>query len=428
MSFHPLPYAKRNKITSGKPTLDPSAPREASFHHFQHQHREADRRQTSSSAADKASGSSPSRSSQRTRNKGSSNWSRSSQPIYGNYVNYYTKRDGGQLTLLDPRLALCDPSWFTDKRVLDVGCNAGKVTIEVGHHFQARSVTGVDIDPQLIKQSERARKFRHCTTVRLVATSTGLYPRVQSFTVDLAWSRQSPLAGLIEKASEHHLIPNHSNRPAPPAKPDPRHFPLSMPRMLGFLPVPRDHLIEWVEQSVEHLSGAARGRGQEQEDDGRRGKRRKMAPPKEVRTFPTNVRFRTADWPVDGADEDRKGYDTILAFSVTKWIHLHTLNSGLLAFFTRCYNALLPGGRLILEPQPFSSYAPSARYVDELKANLQLMKEEGEFRGWRAEDGDFEKVLLGQIGFERVDKLGDTSKDGFRRPIEVYVKSGGSWL
>ncbi|SCV69193.1 BQ2448_2213 [Microbotryum intermedium] len=408
MNFQPLPYAKRNKISSDKPTLDPSAPRVPSFHHFHpHQHHEAGRRRsaqqppTSTSAATRASGSSPSRSSQRTRNKGSSKWSRSSQPIHGNYVNYYTKRDGGELTLLDPRLALCDPNWFTDKRVLDVGCNAGKVTIEVGQHFQARSVTGVDIDPQLIKQSERA--------------------------LDLAWSRQSPLDELLEKDSGHHLIANHSNPPTPPTKPDPRYFPLSMPRMLGFLPIPRDHLTQWVEQTVENPNGAGRGR-EEEEEEGRRGKRKKMAPPKEVRTFPTNVRFRTADWPVDGVDEDRKGYDTILAFSITKWIHLHTLNSGLLAFFTRCYNALLPGGRLILEPQPFTSYAPSARYVDELKANLQLMKEEGEFRGWRAEEGDFEKVLLEQIGFERVDKLGDTGKDGFKRPIEVYVKSGGSWL
>lgn len=113
------------------------------------------------------------------------------------------------------------------------------------------------------------------------------------------------------------------------------------------------------------------------------------------------------------------------SFSITKWIHLHGLNAGLHLFFTRCYESLLPGGRLILEPQPFTTYAKSARLSDTLKANYEQLKKSG---AWKCEDGDFEKVLLEQIGFDRVEKLGETGEKGFRRSVEVYHKREGSWL
>jgi hypothetical protein len=55
----------------------------------------------------------------------------SSVPIYGNYRDYYFKRPLAS----DARLSLLSvhsPMMFTEKRVLDVGCNEGWITCEIG--------------------------------------------------------------------------------------------------------------------------------------------------------------------------------------------------------------------------------------------------------------------------------------------------------
>lgn len=51
-----------------------------------------------------------------------------SQPIHGNYTGYYTKRP----SLSDQRLSLLPEDFFKGKKVLDVGCNEGWVTCEIG--------------------------------------------------------------------------------------------------------------------------------------------------------------------------------------------------------------------------------------------------------------------------------------------------------
>ncbi|KAI9345996.1 Bicoid-interacting protein 3-domain-containing protein [Zopfochytrium polystomum] len=54
---------------------------------------------------------------------------------------------------LDPRLALLDPLWFRDKRVLDVGCNAGVVAVALAALCAPRFVLGLDIDPEMVRRA-----------------------------------------------------------------------------------------------------------------------------------------------------------------------------------------------------------------------------------------------------------------------------------
>lgn len=77
--------------------------------------------------------------------------------IYGNYNRYYGYRNPNSLD--DPRLKLFKAEWFKDKDVLDIGCNIGNVTLQVGREFGPRRVLGIDIDSSLIRA---ANKYLRC--------------------------------------------------------------------------------------------------------------------------------------------------------------------------------------------------------------------------------------------------------------------------
>ena len=60
------------------------------------------------------------------------------------------------------------------------------------------------------------------------------------------------------------------------------------------------------------------------------------------------------DYSVDAQTPE---YDVILALSLSKWIHLNWGDTGIKRFFKKVYRHLRPGGKFILEPQPFNSYS-----------------------------------------------------------------------
>ena len=74
---------------------------------------------------------------------------------YGNYRNYYFHRTA---SIPDARLSLLPRDLFQHKSVLDLGCNAGKLTIETCKYLRASNALGIDLDDVLIKRAEEDYK------------------------------------------------------------------------------------------------------------------------------------------------------------------------------------------------------------------------------------------------------------------------------
>ncbi|KAJ3156193.1 hypothetical protein HDU86_003956 [Geranomyces michiganensis] len=281
---------------------------------------------------------------------------------HGNYADYYGKRST-RGEWVDRRLSLLQKSWIEGKSVIDVGCNAGVVSIGVAALFAPQHVEGIDIDPTLVRKA-RARLALHASLVKVRAESSDV-ANVDAMNVDEGGGSAVRLL-----------------------RQDLNYFPTSSPHLYGPMPV--------VDSDKHGEKGA--------ENDG-------------TKAFPHNITFRCGDWlhePNPSRADFRK--DVIIAFSITKWIHVNHGDEGLKRFFNRCYNTLTPGGCLLLEPQLFETYrkAPVAftKSMDENVKNAKLKPD------------DFEKYLIANVGFASVEKLGvpENRAAGFKRAIYRYVK------
>ena len=110
--------------------------------------------------------------------------------------------------------------------------------------------------------------------------------------------------------------------------------------------------------------------------------------------------------------------DTILCLSVTKWIHMNGGDAALETLFEHFRQALVPGGLLILEPQPWRSYTAALRkrevtiaLRDDALAKLQIRPE------------DFPQHLAAR-GFRLVRQLlePDSIKGFGQRPMYLFER------
>ncbi|KAK1265061.1 putative RNA methyltransferase [Acorus gramineus] len=109
-------------------------------------------------------------------------------------------------------------------------------------------------------------------------------------------------------------------------------------------------------------------------------------------------------------------YDTVVCFSVTKWIHLNWGDDGLIMLFTNIWRVLRPGGILVLEPQPWKSYQKNHQVSETATYN---------FHNILFPPDHFQDILLDKIGFRTVENITNAlpgSVVGFDRPIFAYHK------
>ncbi|KAI9001363.1 Bin3-domain-containing protein [Trametes punicea] len=280
-------------------------------------------------------------------------------PVYGNYHGYYNKRP----STCDPRLALLPGSLFQGRRVLDVGCNEGFVTCEIAQRLGAARVVGVDIDDTLVRLAWKHR--------RTVWSQQGPpRPRDELHEPD---HDGTPSASVGKKRRRSFQSADNAHQQGVPD-----YFPAACEHMFGPLPIP----------DASSHEGASDW-------------------------FPHNVTFRRADWVNDEIPDDVEKYHVVLAFSISKWIHLNKGDEGISRFFRRVYQVLEPGGVFVLEPQGWDTYSKAKRMDSRLKENAKHLKLRPE---------DFGRVLQ-EIGFGPATHLGLTGEGGFKRPIDLYKKT-----
>ena len=98
---------------------------------------------------------------------------------HGNYDRYYGYRwEKCQMAQFDPnwekhdpRLGVMPAELFRGKRCLDIGCNAGFLTIAVAHMFQCAYILGVDIDKSLITKARTILRQRAAFIAEEIADS-----------------------------------------------------------------------------------------------------------------------------------------------------------------------------------------------------------------------------------------------------------------
>lgn len=93
---------------------------------------------------------------------------------YGNHSCYYGYHgfygdgwEGRVGAKDDPRLRLLEADWFRDKKVLDVGCGAGHVTLAIARRFDPTHILGVELDERLLHAAKK--NIRHFLSHDMVA-------------------------------------------------------------------------------------------------------------------------------------------------------------------------------------------------------------------------------------------------------------------
>ncbi|KNE59536.1 hypothetical protein AMAG_03803 [Allomyces macrogynus ATCC 38327] len=186
------------------------------------------------------------------------------------------------------------------KVVLDVGCNSGALTLRLASLHRPKWMLGIDLDGHLIRDAARHAQHEY-SLVGGPDDEPGYFPDA--------------------------MVAIHGSTPLPDGW-----------RKDGYLVSSLSEVPNLVDRARKHVRWECDAVGA---------------------VLPGTLRFAAADVAKEDLSALEGKFDTILALSVTKWIHLHGRDNGIRDFFHTVYRLLVPGGTFIVEPQPFDSYLKS---------------------------------------------------------------------
>ncbi|XP_072552865.1 7SK snRNA methylphosphate capping enzyme [Salminus brasiliensis] len=312
---------------------------------------------------------------------------------YGTYSCYYGYQTPAPSR--DPRLAALRPEWFRGKKVLDVGCNVGHVTLAIAKHWSPAHILGMDIDGRLVHAARQ--NLRHfLSELQRQEEQRGSMGRGQGGGDELQEEKRS------ERHREAREKPEDGSERGAGEGPAGGQGSELVPLMMLQLELLRPFPI-----SFRLCRGPI------------------AAPPLQPHTpgvFPNNVSFMKGNYVPEseaGVMSQRAEYDVILCLSVTKWVHLNWGDLGLQWLFKRAYRHLTPGGVLILESQPWSSYSKRKRLTETTFRNYNSI---------RLRPDQFSTYLTSEVGFTSYELISmpNSCPKGLQRPIYLFHKGPAS--
>lgn len=249
------------------------------------------------------------------------------------------------------RISCFDEHWFRGKKCIDIGCNEGAVTLLLAKMYEPNFIIGVDLDPRMIDAANAALK-------RAI----------------LEASKATAVVKNVQMMKSNPFLPRS----------------LALTRTTNFP-------ISCSQSGALHVAAAVKSE----------------ATTTDHAEFPRNISFVCKN-VIDYISASAK-YDVVSCLSVTKWIHLTEGDFGVLTLFRIIYQLTSPGGRAIIEYQPWSSYINNKKTSPTTLRNFATLQIKPE---------DFERILTTDIGFKLESRLGTPLAEakGFKRPILVLYK------
>ncbi|KRX04299.1 hypothetical protein PPERSA_11423 [Pseudocohnilembus persalinus] len=296
---------------------------------------------------------------------------------FGNYKSYYQNRN--EKRWQDPRLTVLSKHYFTNKKILDIGCNDGSLTLQIAIKYFPQKIIGIDIDYKLISLA-----VKHY----FLYTAIHQYQNFKQFKVDnvqlLEKTQKTKLRILEQQKKEQKEIMLQKSQ---------EEIQQEQNKIFEKLhKLPKSFFKSEVIQK-----GLDRKQLQKSQNDILEQQIKKSTIDKPIQSiqncFPKNINFRVENYiQNDQVSLDNEKIDTVLCFSVTKWIHLNYGDEGIMKLFKNIYYQLNHGGIFILEPQDWKSYKKRRSLCPEFQKNYNEIQ---------IKPNNFNQILL-QMGFKLI--------------------------